>query len=179
MDTIDTKTCKVCKESKSLYYYRPRAAVCNICYNKQHLIKYAHKRRTVEQLKTYTRNKELALLNMKFCKHCKKALFLTEFDKNRGICKACRNAINNSYTRNKLLVANNNKRTVFKRKELMSDTYIRHLIKGMVYKITGKQLKTEDIPQQFIELKRKQLTLKKQIEHGNKSNHEENNSESH
>jgi DNA-directed RNA polymerase subunit M/transcription elongation factor TFIIS len=165
MDIVKTKTCKTCNEAKDVSKFSGRRLKCKSCFNKEYAIKYDPKKRTIEQLEKKQLNKKLKDLNMKFCNNCKKELKLKNFDKNRGyICKPCRNHVNNKYPKKKELVAILNKKQRLKNRNNITNVYLKNLIAHIINKSSDIRFKGSDIPQQFIDLKRKELLTKRKIE---------------
>lgn len=240
MDNIDTKTCKVCKDTKVLSSFKPRAAVCRVCtneytrkayYEKQGITELPPKRKkygsieekhqavlvynrtrdkynsqniTDEYVKDILRTQasykgvipDLSMDNInkkrqdikqsrshiKYCIGCKKDLDKTLFYKGvKHLCKKCHYRKHYTIYGRSPHNPTNNERTKKRyalNKELLTTPYVKALIKSSLknYKL---RIRISDISDEHVELKRKELTLKKQIEHGNKSNHQENSTESH
>ena len=60
---METKTCKTCNETKDVSKFSGRKLKCKSCFNKEYVIKYYPKKRTIEQIKKQEFNKKLKNLN--------------------------------------------------------------------------------------------------------------------
>lgn len=116
-----------------------------------------------KKIKTNTLEKGL-----KECKVCKKITDLAKFPKHKNTCYSCKNKIEYSKYKHKkirCLYTNDVRKRQLKKehsnKELLSDVYIKKLLVSTLrHRI---YLTTKDISQDFVELKRKELTIKRQI----------------
>lgn len=198
MDNIETKTCTVCKKTKDIVMFEKNRCKCKSCRIKamskqavknlpdwyiRRVLKKAkqsfsqedidHKRKSILNERKIRKQDALFMIDSsRQCKTCNQIKDIKQFKdgtKCKRMCITCRNN-----TPKALL---NKKRY----KESLTDCIVKGNIMAIVNKYLDKKyrVKASDIPRDFVELKRKELILKKQIEHGNKSNHQENSTKSH
>ena len=187
---IKTKTCKTCNETKDIYSFEKNRCKCKSCrmkslskqavktlpdwYIKKILKKEAAEKNIMfiysEELialkkasiikERAIRNHDLLLMNTinsrkcKTCNQIKNLSYFKDGTKHKRSCYRCRNNIPTTLTRLK------------KYKETLPDCIVKANIMGIVNKYLEKDLriKASDIPQQFIDLKRKELLTKRKIE---------------
>ena len=227
LDVINTKTCKICNETKDLLKFDIKRNQCKVClsdlqrknrYLKIGITIIPKKRRFNEPieekkirlnldcknrsrnlvknlndeylinvirinaiydkikpdfseeniLKTRKRIKKKRLkriLNLnaikKICKCCKETIEKTNFRKNVCVCRKC-----NNFKINENRKKFGPKKYALSKKNL-TNTYIKTKIQKSCYN-SGFKIKCANISQEFIELTRKQLTLKRKIKNENK-----------
>jgi hypothetical protein len=187
MCEIVTKTCKVCGETKDESLFDKKRLKCRKCRSKscfsngfinlpdwyvRKTIALSYKRKNVpivispdeinkkrtellEARKCIEENLALKENNQRRCTECKKIRDLKHFYKNKQRCNRCRN---------------NSERAIINKKsykQLLPDSLVRCYIKGSFRRRKSLKIDNKDISQEFIELKRKELILKRKIEsHG-------------
>jgi hypothetical protein len=187
---MEKKTCKICNETKDISKFEKNRCKCKSCrmkslskkavetlpdwYIKKVLKKESMQKNTiftcsqkliklkrVQLIKERTiRNYDLLLMNTinsrkcKTCNQIKNLSYFKDGTKHKRSCYICRNNIPTTLTRLK------------KYKKTLPDFIIKGNIMAIVNKYLEKDLriKASEIPQQFIDLKRKELLTKRKIQ---------------
>jgi len=190
---METKTCYQCNETKPISKFGKQKNKCNTCGNKvttarevnelpdyyiiKLLTKYKKLNRLTINQKQIDDHRSLILLKRKakneigkkFCYKCLVIKDISEFRNSKGSCTICLRLQCQKWKKNNLekvrILAN---RSLSKHKSELTDAYISSNIRKNLNQNNGLKLSNKDIPQDFIDLKRKELTLKRKIEDGNK-----------
>ena len=188
MDIINTKTCKTCNEIKDVSKFGKQKKSCNTCSNKKatdyrtitlpdsYIIKLItrHSKRLRESVTPdeIIKHRDFILLKRKakkegkhLCWTCKIAYDTKEHKQKRGNCVTCKRKKHSEWKKNnRKIVREYAKKSFSKNKELLTDGYIKNNIRKTLNKTYELNISGKDIPQDFINLKRKELTLKIKIE---------------
>jgi hypothetical protein len=194
LDVINTKTCKSCNETKDISKFEKNRYKCRWCrtnisskreketlpdyYIKKILKKESLKKNIIficsEKIiisrrfqiikERAIREYDLLLMNTinsrkcKICNQIKSLNYFKDGKKHKRSCYICRNSLPINLKRKE------------KYREILIDCIVKGNIMGMVNRNLEKNLriKASEIPQEFIELKRKELTLKRKIKNENK-----------
>lgn len=187
---MKTKTCSNCKEAKPINKFRPQRTECNTCCNKKaterqvtllpdcYIIKCIIRHKKVSKdtvtLQQIVEHRNFILLKRqassmdqkKLCWSCKTIKDKSEFVKSgRGRCFKCRAAAQALWKKNNpekvRLQAN---RSLAKHSAELSDTYISNNLRKTLNQNKGLNISMKDIPQELIDLKRKELLIKRKIQ---------------
>ena len=103
----------------------------------------------------------------KACITCLKTKNITCFSRHGKECNKCQDK-KGYISRDKNKMKKTNAIKALTNKSSLNDVYLRRLIRSNMRNYGS--FKKADVPQDFIDLKRKELTLKRKIENGNKKN---------
>lgn len=199
------KTCKVCNETKDDNVFKYN--ICKTCvylketrkntaelpnsYIKKRLMDSYRKNNPlfersmitdimiVEHRNLMLQKRKAAIENKRYCYGCKTIKEHSDFLSKKGSCKPCKRLQASTWKKNNpKKVANNGRVLQGKHRQNLTDAYIRGLFRKTINQNTLITITSLDIPQELVELKRKELILKRQIDDKSKTNNSSSEEES-
>ena len=186
---METKTCKTCNETKDISKFGKQKKSCNTCSNKistvrevnelpnYYIIKLLTKYKKLDKFtiteKQINDHRSLILLKRKakneigkkLCYKCLVIKNVSEFRNPKGSCTICLRLQCQKWKKDnpeKVRIQTNKR--LLKHISELTDKYISSNIRKNLNQNNGLKLSNKDIPQQFIDLKRKELLTKRKIQ---------------
>jgi len=180
-DKIPTKICKTCKEEREILLFaikhkNERLSVCRLCKANASFSFYIYQNKE---------NQELAKKNNKIINNHLRRIRLNHHicscgsirELGKSFCNTCRlnkkkNNLNRNNRKKKVRTAEQESIRLRKKIKNLNLSYVKSVIKKSIKDTNNLIIKSKDIPQELVEMKRNQILLKRKIKNNdNKEEH--------